>query len=80
MSDYKRKQFIMARRHRATHVIDTRDQHMTTRANSTRDTRNSTRHTKQRTRQRVTRVSQRDYAHEHHDDAQTMPHINTANK
>jgi hypothetical protein len=50
---------------------DTREQCTTTRANGTRDTR-----ARQCARQCVTRVSQRDYAREQHDDAQTLHRAN----
>jgi hypothetical protein len=63
-------------RARATHVKQHVRHARTIRDNARDNTWDSTRHAKQRARQRATHVSQRNYAREQHDDAQTMPHTN----
>ena len=57
---------------------DTRERCTTTCANGTRDDAREAarRHTKQRAWQRATRASQHVYAHEEHDNAQTMSRAN----
>jgi hypothetical protein len=63
MSVYKQKTIY----YHAQTSRDTREQRMMTRENGTHDTL-----ARQCARQCATRVSQRDYAREQHDDAQTM--------
>jgi hypothetical protein len=74
MSAYKRQTIY----YHAQTSRDSRERCATTCANGTRDDAREAarRHAKQRAWQRATRASQHDYAHEQHDNAQTMSRAN----